>query len=169
VGILLVLTLLVGVGGPARRGAAAPSASGVSALRWSAAIRVGDCQQLGAVVTLLTDLTVPRGPVVGQRARAIPAAASSFTVVPVPLDQLLATDDAIVVQAATPNHPVIACGALGGVIDRNGALTIGLRGHTPSEYAGIAYLTSTVDLSGTDVAVFLAPTRPTAPGQRPTG
>jgi hypothetical protein len=107
-----------------------------------AAIRAGDGQQLGDVVAPLTDLSVPRGRVVGHGAQAI-VASPSFTAVPLPLD----------------------CGALGGVTDLNGTLTIGLRGSPPSEYAGIAYLSSTADLSGTDVAVFLALTHPPAPAR----
>jgi hypothetical protein len=161
-GALLVLTLLASVSGPARRvTAASPEPGAPLPQRWSAAIRAGDCQHLGNLITPLTDLTVPHGRLIGHGARTLPAA-SSFTRVPLPFDALLAIDDAIVVQAATPTRPVIACGAIGGVIDRNGALTIGVRGFPPSGYAGIADLSSTADLSGTDVAVFLAPTQPAA-------
>jgi hypothetical protein len=166
---MLVLTLLAGVGGSARHvQAATPEPGAPAPRRWSAAIRAGDCEQLGDVVASLTDLTLPRGQVVGQGAQAI-AAASSFTVVPRPFDALLAIDDVIVVQATTPNRPIIACGAIGGVIDRNGALTIGLRAHTPSGSAAIAYLSSTADLSGTDVAVFLVLTHPAAPARGAAG
>jgi hypothetical protein len=127
-GALLVLTLLASVSGPARRvTAASPEPGAPLPQRWSAAIRAGDCQHLGDLITPLTDLTVPHGRLIGHGARTLPAA-SSFTRVPLPFDALLAIDDAIVVQAATPTRPVIACGAIGGVIDRNGALTIGVRG-----------------------------------------
>jgi hypothetical protein len=127
-------------------------------------IHSGDCVNLGEVVWPLTNLTEPTGNSVGQANKAI-SAESSLTVVPVPLDQILASDHAINVHlSADQIGTYIACGEVGGVVDANGALTIGLRELNNSGYTGIAYLAPSPDGAGTTVSVFIAKTHGGAVG-----
>jgi uncharacterized cupredoxin-like copper-binding protein len=163
-GALLVLALLAVGGGQAIRAQeATPAAAGGDAtMPRPAHIHSGDCVNLGDVVQPLTNLTAATGRAEGQRNRAIPAE-SSFTTVPMMLDQILASDHAINVHlSAAQIGTYIACGEIGGARDANGALTIGLRELNNSGYTGIAYLIPTADGTGTNVSVFIAETQ----GQR---
>jgi hypothetical protein len=157
---------MVATGGGLRVGAqtsATPTAGGTELSR-PAHIHTGDCVNLGEVVAPLTNLTEPTGNAVGQSDKAI-AAESSFTTVPMTLDQILASPHAVNVHlSAAQIGTYIACGEVGGVIDANGALTIGLRELNNSGYTGIAYLAPTADGTGTSVSVFIAKTQTGAVG-----
>jgi hypothetical protein len=120
-------------------------------------IHAGDCVDLGEVVIPLTDLTVPVGNGVGQADEAT-AAESSFTVVPQTFDSILAADHAINVHlSADEIDTYLACGEIGGVVDLNGQLVVGLRETSNSGYTGIAFLAPNVDGVSTNVSVFIAP------------
>jgi hypothetical protein len=120
-------------------------------------IHSGDCVNLGEVVYPLNDLTRPVGEPAGQADKATPVE-SSFTVVPVTLAELLAGNYAINVHlSAAEIGTYLACGELGGVVDANGALIIGLREQSNSGYTGIAYLIPDPNGVSTDVSVFIAP------------
>ena len=120
-------------------------------------IHSGDCVNLGEVVYPLIDLTRPVGEAAGQADKATPVE-SSFTVVPVTLADLLAANYAINVHlSAEQIGTYIACGELGGVVDANGALIVGLREQSSSGYTGIAYLIPDPDGVSTNVSVFIAP------------
>jgi hypothetical protein len=117
----------------------------------------GDCVELGDVVIPLTDLTAPVGAGVGQADEAAQAE-SSFTNVPMTLEAILAADHAINVHlSAEEIDTYIACGEVGGVLDANGALTIGLREDSNSGFTGIAYMQPGADGASTDVSVIIAP------------
>ena len=74
------------------------------------------------------------------------------------LDAILAADHAINVHLSNEQiGTYIACGELGGVIDANGALIVGLREESSSGYTGIAFLSPGADGVSTDVSVFIAP------------
>jgi len=166
-GALLLLALLAFGGGQAIRAQeATPTPTGGEATTPRPVhIHAGDCVNLGDIVAPLTNLTAPSGRAEGQRNRAIPAE-SSFTTVPMTLDQILASDHAINVHlSAAQIGTYIACGEIGGVRDANGALTIGLRELNNSGYTGIAYLAPTADGTGTNVSVFIAPTQAKGQGQ----
>jgi hypothetical protein len=122
-----------------------------------ARIVTGNCDEPGEVVASLNDLTRPVGPFVGQSGKAI-RVANSFTTVPIPLADLLATDDAVAVQlsADQPQTP-LACGEIGGALEADGSLVIGLREASTSGFTGIAYLTPGIDGASTDISVFIAP------------
>jgi len=136
-----------------------PAATGGTELSRPAHIHSGDCVNLGEVVAPLTNLTEPTGNSVGQANKAIQAE-SSFTTVPMTLDQILASNHAVNVHlSAEQIGTYIACGEIGGVVDANGALTIGLRELNNSGYTGIAYLAPTADGTGTTVSVFIAKTQ----------
>jgi hypothetical protein len=121
-------------------------------------VHSGDCVELGDVVAPLTDLTAPVGEGAGQADEAS-AAESSFTPnVPLTLDAMLGADHAINVHlSAEEIGTYLACGEIGGVVDVNGALIIGLRETSGSGYTGIAFLQPAADGVSTDVSVFIAP------------
>ena len=134
---------------------ATPEASPAAALSRPAHIHTGTCDNVGEVVQPLQDLTAPVGTAAGQ-ANAV-VAETSFTNVPMTLDQMLASDHVINVHTSADQIDVyIACGALGGVLDANGALVIGLGPQDGSGFQGIAYLSPGADGASTDVSVFIA-------------
>jgi hypothetical protein len=120
-------------------------------------IHSGSCATLGDVVAPLNDLTGPTGAAVGLADTAAPAE-TSFTNVPLTLDAILAADHAINAHlSAEEIGTYIACGDLGGALDANGALVIGLAEDSDSGYTGIAFLAPGADGASTDVSVFIAP------------
>jgi hypothetical protein len=120
-------------------------------------IHSGSCAELGDVVAPLNDLTAPAGAGVGQADSAFQAEASS-TNVPLTLDAILGADHAINVHlSAAEIGTYIACGDIGGALEGNGALIIGLAEDSDSGYTGIAYLSPGLDGASTDVSVFIAP------------
>ncbi len=135
---------------------ATPVAQAVPPAR-PAHIHSGNCVDLGDVVVPLTDLTSAIGEGVGQVDEATQAE-FSFTTVPLTLDAILGADHAINVHlSAEQIGTYIACGELGGLIEANGALIVGLREESSSGYTGIAFLTPGADGASTDVSVFIAP------------
>jgi plastocyanin len=117
-------------------------------------IHSGNCNELGEVVQPLTDLAVPQGDTVGQRRATV--AATSFTVVPMTLDAILAEDHAINAHlSADEIDTYIACGEVGGVFTPDGALVIGLGETENSGYNGVAFLQPAADGVSTNVSVFL--------------
>ena len=154
----LLIGVLVGGGlGPTVAQEATPAAVAAR----PAHIHTGSCAEgeLGDIVAPLTDLTAPTGRGVGQRNRAV-TAETSFTTVPLTLDEIPADDHAINVHlSAEEIGTYIACGEIGGVIDpTTGALVIGLRQQNNSGFTGIAYLAPSATGVGTDVSLFIAET-----------
>ena len=74
------------------------------------------------------------------------------------LDAILGADHAINAHlSAEEIGTYIACGDIGGAVEANGALIIGLAEDSDSGYTGIAYLQPGADGASTDVTVFIAP------------
>lgn len=120
-------------------------------------IHAGDCTTLGEVVVPLTNLVAPVGDGVGQADEAT-LVESSFTTVPLGIDAILGADHAINAHLSDAEiDTYLACGELGGVIDINGALIVGLREQNSSGYTGVAFLQPNLDGVSTDVSVFIAP------------
>ncbi|MCA9881000.1 MAG: hypothetical protein KC442_24545 [Thermomicrobiales bacterium] len=120
-------------------------------------IHSGDCTNLGEVIASLTDLIPAQGDPVGQADLAT-TAESSYTNVPMTLPDILAAPHAINVHLSVDQiGTYIACGEIGGAIDVNGAVIIGLREVNSSGYTGIAFLSPGIDGLTTDVSVFIAP------------
>ena len=120
-------------------------------------IHSGSCAELGDVVGPLTDLSAPAGDGVGQADSAVQAE-YSFTNVPLTLDAILGADHAINAHLSSEEiGTYIACGDIGGAVDANGALVIGLAEDSDSGYTGVAYLSPGADGASTDVSVFIAP------------
>jgi hypothetical protein len=153
---MLVLALVAGTGIQMTAAQDATPATGEAAGR-PAHIHSGSCAkgQLGDIVQPLTSLTKSQGPSQGQNAAV--AAETSFTNVPLTLDQILAADHAINIHRSQDKiQDYIACGEIGGTIDPNGSLVIGLKEQNNSGFTGIAVLTPNADGVSTDVSVFIA-------------
>jgi plastocyanin len=116
-------------------------------------IHDGDCDEPGQIIQPLTALTVPAGQVSGNSDAVVAEAA--FTVIPQSLDELLATDHALKVHLSKEQIQIyLACGDIGGTVDANGALIVGMKELGTSGYTGIAYLAPAG--GGTSVSVMIA-------------
>lgn len=148
-------------------------AAGVGALAQDAAetptrpvtLHRGACDDLGEAVEDAGAAALPANvPLerVGQDAATL--AETSFATLPITLDDLLAEPYALAV-AASDDAPdeVVACGEVGGIVDENGAVTLGLREQAGSGLAGIAYLFPAEESPSTLASIFVAPVR--APGE----
>src|SRR5215207_7494243 len=121
-------------------------------------IHDGDCDEQGQIIQPLTALTVPVGQVSGNKDAVVAEAA--FTVIPLSLDELLATDHALKVHLSKEEIQIyLACGDIGGTVDANGALIVGMKELDNSGYTGIAYLAPAGD-GGTSVSVMIAKVLP---------
>jgi hypothetical protein len=117
-------------------------------------IHVGGCDELGEVVQPLTNLTVPTGELLGSDGAVIAEAA--FTNIPQPLSAFLEEDHAIKVHLSRDQIQVyLACGDIGGTVDADGALIVGMKELDDSGYAGIAYLVPAAN-GGTNISVMIA-------------
>jgi plastocyanin len=121
-------------------------------------IHSGDCDELGPIIRPLTSLAVP-GDDVGGNPEAVVAEAA-FSSIPETLDELLAEDHAIKVHLSQERiETYLACGDLGGAVDANGALIVGLKELDGSGWTGIAYLQPAGD-GTTSVSVMIAKVLP---------
>lgn len=125
-------------------------------------VHVGDCDELGEVIQPLTALTVPAGGTLGNGDAVVAEAA--FTSIPQTLDQLLEEDHALKVHLSKDQIQIyLACGDIGGRLDANGALIVGMKELDGSGYAGIAYLQPAAN-GTTSVSVMIAQVIPTTGG-----
>jgi hypothetical protein len=125
-------------------------------------IHSGGCDELGPVVQPLTFLSVPEGEVLGSGDAVIAEAA--FTNIAQPLDEFLAEEHALKVHLSREQIEIyLACGDIGGTVDANGALIVGMKELDDSGYAGIAYL-APGPAGGTDISVMIARVLPGSPG-----
>ncbi|MCC7023007.1 MAG: hypothetical protein IT338_09275 [Thermomicrobiales bacterium] len=153
---LALLTLATAAPGVAAQGATPVGAPSGPTPR-PAQIVGGNCAAPGEIVAPLNDLTRPAGPIVGQAGKAI-RVANALTIVPLPLAELLASDDAIVVHlSADQPQTLLACGEIGGALGADGSLVLGLREASASGFTGIAYLVPGIDDASTEISVFVAP------------
>lgn len=123
-------------------------------------IHSGSCGEgeLGDVVAPLSDLVAPRGQGAGNENAT--TAATSFTTVPLPLAAILGADHAVNVHlSADQIDTYIACGELGGPVNDDGSLVVGLREVDNSRFFGIAFLSPGADGASTNVSVFVAEDR----------
>ena len=117
-------------------------------------IHVGDCDELGEVIQPLNSLTVPTGEVLGNSDAVVAEAA--FTTIDLPLSELVATDHALKVHLSKDQiQTYLACGDIGGALDADGALIVGLKELDNSGYTGIAYLVPG-DGNTTRISVMIA-------------
>ncbi len=134
---------------------ATPEATPTGPVSRPARIHTGTCDEVGEVIQPLENLVAPVGVAAGQEEAV--GAETSFTSVPLTLDAILADDHVINVHMSADQIDVyIACGEIGGVLDANGALVIGLGEMEGSGFSGIAFLAPGADGASTDVSVFIA-------------
>lgn len=121
-----------------------------------AGLYTGSCADLqpgdaGKPVAALTSPRLPTGERVGA-ADAVQVA-TSFTALSVPFEQVVDGTHVVAAFDAADPDTVVACGAIGGALDDNGALTVGLR--PVAGMAGVAYI-SPGDNGSTVVSLFVA-------------
>ncbi len=119
-------------------------------------IHSGTCEGggVGPIVQALNNVVAPEGDAEGQRLAV--NAESSFTSVPLALDDILDVDHVVNVHFSGEDFDFyIACGEIGGVRDDAGNLAIALKEANNSGFAGVAYLSEGEDGVSTDVTVFL--------------
>lgn len=120
----------------------------------TAAIYLGDCDQdeFSDPVAQVTPVTTPDGDAAG--ATDVGDVETSFSTVPLSLDDLLGEDHALVVFDQDDATVPLACGVIGGVVTEDGSLAFGLPLVGDSRYSGVAFLTP--DEDATNVSIFLA-------------
>lgn len=137
---------------------ATPEATPTAAASRPGHVHSGTCDEVGEVVAPLENMTAPEGESVGQAAAL--TAQTSFSNVPLALEQILAADHVINLHLSDEEIATyIACGEIGGVLDANGALVIGLGETEGSGFSGVAYLTPGADGASTDISVFVVEDR----------
>jgi hypothetical protein len=122
-----------------------------------AELRAGTCAGLGEVVMHLAQVVFTVGDPLGQTG-ATPVEQSG-TVVPFTIEQLLASEHAVVVQesidaAATP----VACGVVGGALNPDGTLAVGMNSMNDSSLSGVAYFTPIETFQNTLITILLVDT-----------
>ena len=121
----------------------------------SAAFFSGTCDAVDpdAPVARLNATRLPEGSPVGMEG-AVPVA-TGYTLVPIPLGTIIEGDHVLAVfDESDPTH-MVACGPVGGALDSNGALTIGLTPVEDSNVVGVAYLSDQEDGAATGVSLFV--------------
>jgi hypothetical protein len=119
-----------------------------------AAIQHGNCGGVGDVVAPLAHLVLTEGESQGY-AGATPVEQSG-TVVDYTLSQLLAAEQAVVVlQSPNPGALPVACGEIGGAINPDGTLAIGMGAVNGSGLSGVTYFTPIAGYDKTLVSILL--------------
>jgi hypothetical protein len=119
-----------------------------------AELRTGTCLSPGELVMSLAHLVVASGNLQGQPG-AQPVEQSG-TVVPYTVNQLLAADHIVTVQKSPAEREVmVACGEVGGALNPDGTLAIGMRGFNSSGLSGIAYFTPNPGFDNTLITILL--------------
>ena len=117
-------------------------------------IHEGDCDEPGAIVQPLTNLTAPGEEVIGNDEATVAEAA--FTNIPLSLDAMIAADHSVKVHLSRDQiQTYLACGDIGGTLAEDGALIVGLKELDNSGYTGIAYLRPLPN-GTTDTSVIIA-------------
>jgi hypothetical protein len=125
-----------------------------------AQIVAGGCAAPGEAVAALTPLTTPEGEAQGQ-GEAIEAE-RSYTIVPLPLEDLLAGQTSVeVLLSAEESEVAIACGELGGAQGETGSIVVKLSERNGSGFSGIAFL-APGEPGTTGASLFLAGQRTVA-------
>lgn len=132
----------------------APSTASAGTDGSVAAIYLGDCDQ-GTFDDPIAELTNVRPPEGEPQGADDPSAVeTSFTTLDQPLDDILADDHVLVVFDEDDDTVALACGAIGGIVTDDGAVTFGLQAIGESRFSGVAYLSE--DGDQTEATVFLA-------------
>lgn len=144
--VLIVLLGLAAV-------AVAPAQAQPAAVDRPAALHGGTCDSLGAVVVTLANLVLTTGDPQGQTL-ATPVEQSG-TVVSFGVADFLASNHTVVVHESPSASTVVACGEVGGALNPDGTLAVGMRPMNASGLSGIAYFTPIDTFSNTLVTILL--------------
>jgi hypothetical protein len=118
-----------------------------------AELRGGTCDSLGEVVVPLANLVFASGDLQGMTG-ATPVEQSG-TVVQFAIADFLASNHVVVVRESPAVSTVVACGHIGGALNPDGTLAVGMLGMNGSGLSGIAYFTPIDTFSNTLVTVLL--------------
>jgi hypothetical protein len=118
-----------------------------------AELRGGTCDSLGEVVVSLANLVFASGDLQGMTG-ATPVEQSG-TVVQFAIADFLASNHVVVVQESPAESTVVACGRVGGALNPDGTLAVGILGMNGSGLSGVAYFTPIDTFSNTLVTILL--------------
>src|SRR5215217_8369917 len=118
-----------------------------------AELRGGTCDGLGEVVVPLANLVYASGDLQGMTG-ATPVEQSG-TVVQFAIADFLASNHVVVVRESPAVSTVVACGHIGGALNPDGTLAVGMLGMNGSGLSGVAYFTPIDTFSNTLVTVLL--------------
>ena len=164
----LAAAMTVGLGGASFAQDATPTAMGDddAGVAYTSHLHTGNCDELGAEpVERLADLLLPEWVAGLTEGDATDIAVDEFgnapipvavatTEVPIPLADIVAGKHAINVEVPDDTENSVACGNIGGVVDENGDLFVGLGGENESTHSGVVWLHD--NGSSTTIVVFLA-------------
>ena len=137
----------------------APSAlAQTSSVDRPAELLAGTCGSLGEVVVPLANLVITSGELQGQTG-ATPVEQSG-TVVQFGIADFLASDHVVVVRESPAVSTVVACGDIGGALNPDGTLAVGMLGMNGSGLSGVAYFTPIDTFANTLVTVLLVGSAP---------
>jgi hypothetical protein len=125
----------------------------VTAIDRPAELRTGTCIDLGELVASLSHLMVSPGDLQGQSS-ATPVEQSG-TVVPYTVPVLLDANHVVVVQKSPLEPTIVACGEVGGALNPDGTLAIGMLSANDSGLSGIAYFTPNPGFDNTLITILL--------------
>jgi hypothetical protein len=133
--------------------ASPPALAQTSSVDRPAELRGGTCDSLGEVVVLLANLVFASGDLLGQTG-ATPVEQSG-TVVQFAISDFLASNHVVVVRESPAVSTVVACGHIGGALNPDGTLAVGMQAMNGSGLSGVAYFTPIDTFSNTLVTVLL--------------
>ena len=118
-----------------------------------AELRGGTCDSLGEVVVALANLVFASGDLQGMTG-ATPVEQSG-TVVQFAIADFLTSNHVVVVRESPAVNTVVACGHVGGALNPDGTLAVGMLGMNGSGLSGVAYFTPIDTFSNTLVTILL--------------
>jgi hypothetical protein len=118
-----------------------------------AELRGGTCDSLGEVIVPLAHLVFASGDIEGQSS-ATPVEQSG-TVVQFAIADFLDSNHVVVVRESPTVSTVVACGHIGGALNPDGTLAVGMLGTNGSGLSGVAYFTPIDTFSNTLVTILL--------------
>jgi hypothetical protein len=133
--------------------ASPPALAQTSSVDRPAEVLAGTCGSPGEVVAPLANLVYASGGLLGQTG-ATPVEQSG-TVVPFVIADFLASSHVVVVRESPAVSTVVACGDIGGALNPDGTLAVGMQGMNGSGLSGVAYFTPIDTFSNTLVTVLL--------------
>jgi hypothetical protein len=118
-----------------------------------AELRTGACDSPGELVVSLAHLVVTLGDPQGQTG-AQPVEQSG-TVVPYTVTDLLDANHIVTVLESPQVDLLVACGEIGGTLNPDGTLAVGMRSMNGSGLSGVAYFTPNPGFDNTLITILL--------------